>query len=45
MQREQVHHRKVTPRNPEANGQAERFVCTVEKAIETYVAEGKTWKK
>ena len=39
------HHRKVTPRHPEANGQAERFVCTVEKAIETYVAEGKNWKK
>ena len=32
------HHRKVTPRHPEANGQAERFVRTVEKAIETYVA-------
>ena len=39
------HHRKVTPRHPEANGQAERFVHTVEKAIETYVAEGKNWKK
>ena len=39
------HHRKVTPRHPEANGQAERFVPTVEKANETYVVEGKNWKK
>ena len=38
-------HRKVTPRHPEANGQAEHFVRTVEKAIETYVAEGKRWQK
>ena len=39
------HHRKVAPRHPEANGQAKRFVCTVEKAIVTYIAEGKNWKK
>ena len=40
------HHRKVTHRHPEANEQlAERFVRTVEKATETYVAEGKNWKK
>ena len=39
------HHKKMTHRHPEANGQEERFAPTVEKAIETYVAEGKNWKK
>ena len=39
------HYRKVTPRHAEANGQAERFVRTVEKGIKTCVAEGKNLKK
>ena len=39
------HNRKVIPRHPEANRRAELFLRAVEKAIETYVAEGKNWKK
>ena len=39
------HHRKVAPGHPEVNGQAEHFVHAAENAIETYVAEGKNWKK
>ena len=37
-------HRKFTPLHPEANGQAERFVRTLKKAVDTFVAEGKNWK-
>ena len=38
-------HRKITPLHPEANGQAERFVRTLKKAVDTFVAEGKNWKR
>ena len=37
-------HRKVTPLHPEANGEAERFMRTVNQAIRAAVAEGKNWK-
>ncbi len=37
-------HRKITPLWPEANGEAERFMRTLKKAIHAAVADGKNWK-
>lgn len=37
-------HRKVTPLHPEANGEAERFMRTLNQAVRAAVAEGKNWK-
>ena len=38
-------HRKVTPYWPEANGEVERFMRTLEKAIRTAHLEKKNWKQ
>ena len=37
-------HRKITPLHPEANGEAERFVRTLQKFITTTTVEGNSWK-
>ena len=37
-------HRKVTPSHPEANGEAERFVRTLQKFITTTTVEGSSWR-
>ncbi|CAB4028930.1 uncharacterized protein K02A2.6-like, partial [Paramuricea clavata] len=39
-----VHHRRITPYWPQANGEAERFMKTVTKAIRTAHSEGKRWQ-
>ncbi|GFR80235.1 transposon Ty3-G Gag-Pol polyprotein [Elysia marginata] len=39
------HHRKITPLWPEANGEAERFVRTVNKFIHTCESENVSWKE
>ena len=38
-------HRKVTPYWPRANGQVERVMRTLKKAIRTANAEGRSWKQ
>lgn len=38
-------HQKITPLWPAANGEAERFMRTLTKAIKTNSVEGKNWKK
>ena len=38
-------HRRITPAWPRANGEAERLIRTLEKAIRTAVIEGKNWKQ
>jgi transposase InsO family protein len=38
-------HRKVTPYWPQANGEVERFMRTLEKAIRTANLEKKNWKQ
>ncbi|XP_028412059.1 uncharacterized protein K02A2.6-like [Dendronephthya gigantea] len=38
-------HRRITPLWPAANGEAERFMRTLSKAIKTSSIEGKNWKK
>jgi len=38
-------HRKITPLWPEANGEAERFMRTLNKFIRTSQAEGISWEK
>ena len=38
-------HRKITPYWPEANGEAERFMKTLKKALRTSTAEGKPWRQ
>ena len=38
-----IHHRRITPYWPQANGEAERFMKTVTKAIRTTHVEGKRW--
>ena len=37
-------HRKITPWHPEANGEVERFVKTLQKFIATRTTEGDNWK-
>ena len=37
-------HRKITPLHPESNGEAERFVKTLQKFITTITVEGSSWK-
>ena len=37
-------HRKITPSHPEANGEAERFVRTLQKFITTITVEGSSWR-
>ena len=39
-----VRHRRITPYCPQANGEAERFMKTVTKAIRTANSEGKRWQ-
>ena len=39
-----VRHRRITPYWPQANGEAERFMKTVTKAIRTAHCEGKRWQ-
>ena len=38
-------HRKITPEWPRANGEAERLMKTLEKAMRTAVVQGKNWKQ
>ena len=38
-------HRKITPHWPQANGEVERFMRMLEKAIRTAQIEGKPWKQ
>ena len=35
-----IHHRKITPLWPQANGEVERFMCTLNKAIRIGVDQG-----
>ena len=37
-------HHKITPQHPEANGEAERFMRTLNRAIKATIAEDKSWK-
>jgi transposase InsO family protein len=39
------HHRKITPLWPRANGEAERFMRTLEKTIRAAKVESKDWKR
>jgi hypothetical protein len=36
-----IHHRKVTPEHPKANGRAEKFMISIAKIIRSAIAEGK----
>ncbi|XP_015747378.1 PREDICTED: uncharacterized protein K02A2.6-like [Acropora digitifera] len=38
-------HRRITPVWPRANGEAERFMKTLEKAVRTIVIQGKNWRQ
>ena len=38
------HHRKITPLWPEANGEAERFMATLNKYVRAATAENSHWK-
>ena len=38
-------HKKVTPLWPQANGEAERFMKTIEKSLRAAVIEGRSWKQ
>ena len=38
-------HRKITPLWPRANGEAERFMMTLEKCVRTATIEHKNWKE
>ena len=38
-------HRKITPLWPRANGEAERFMMTLEKCVRTATIEHKNWKQ
>jgi transposase InsO family protein len=38
------HHRKITPIWPRANGEAEKFMRTLEKTIRATRVESKDWK-
>ncbi len=40
-----IHHRKITPYWPQANGEVERFMRTLKKAISTATVEGKSWQQ
>jgi len=42
---EGIRHRKVTPLWPQANGEAERFMQPLQKAIRTAHTEGKNWRR
>ena len=37
-------HRNITPSHPEANGEAERFVKTLQKFITTTTVEASSWR-
>ena len=39
------HHRKITPRWPQANGEAERFMRNLKKILQIARMEGKPWKR
>lgn len=38
-------HRRITPYHPRANGEVERFMRTLNKAIRAAIVEGKNWKQ
>ena len=38
-------HRRVTPGYPQANGEVERFMRTLEKAVRCAIIDGKSWKQ
>ena len=38
-------HKKVTALWPQANGEAERFMKTIEKSLRAAVIEGRSWKR
>lgn len=40
-----MHHRKIMPYWPKANGEAERFMRTIEKAVRTAAIEKGSWKQ
>ena len=40
-----IQHRRVTPYWSQANGEAERFMRTIQKAIRAACSEGKDWKR
>ena len=39
-----IHHRKITPLWPEANGEAERFMATINKFVRSCTADDCDWK-
>ena len=45
MKDNRIKHHRITPLWPEANGEVERFVRTIKKAIKAAKVEGKDWKK
>ena len=38
-------HRRITPLWPQANGETERFMCTVKKSIKAALNKGRSWKQ
>ena len=40
-----VKHRKITPRYPRANGEAERLNRSINKVVKTAIAESRDWRK
>ena len=40
-----IQHRRVTPYWPQASGEADRFMHTIQKAIRAACSEGKDWKR
>ncbi|XP_057312326.1 uncharacterized protein K02A2.6-like [Hydractinia symbiolongicarpus] len=39
-----IHHRRVTPYHPQANGEVERFNRNLKKVVQTAIAEAKDWR-
>ena len=39
-----THHRRVTPYHPMANGEVERFNCSLKKCIQTAISHGLDWR-
>ena len=40
-----IKHRRITPRYPRANGEAERLNCSINKVVKTAIAESRDWRK
>ena len=40
-----IKHRRITPRYPRANGEAERLNRSVNKVVKTAIAESRDWRK